>query len=59
MCGGFFIWSVVTFQGGFADKMYALTQKTPHAENLCMGDVFINDKNYFFVVTLFEADQAP
>lgn len=23
------------------------------------GGVFINDKNYFFVVTLFEADQAP
>lgn len=34
-------------------------KKTPHAENLCMGDIFINDKNYFLVVTLFEADQAP
>lgn len=31
----------------------------PHAENLCMGEVFINDRIYFFVVTLFEADQAP
>lgn len=34
-------------------------KKLPLAENLCMGDIFINDKNYFLVVTLFEADQAP
>lgn len=31
----------------------------PHAENLCMGEVFINDRIYFFVVTLLVADQAP
>ena len=34
-------------------------KNSPMQKNLCMGDVFINDKNYFLVVTLFEADQAP
>lgn len=34
-------------------------KNSPMQKTLCMGDVFINDKNYFLVVTLFEADQAP
>lgn len=34
-------------------------KKLPHAENPMHRGVFINDKNYFLVVTLFEADQAP
>ena len=33
--------------------------KTSPMQKSLHGGGFINDKNYFFVVTLFEADQAP